>query len=164
MDDDLREQLAALAPSSGRTIAVAESLTGGSLSAAVAKAPGSSDWYRGGVVAYASEVKYRLLEVPEGPVVSEAAVRAMAAAVARLLDADLTVAVSGVAGPDEQDGQPPGTVWMAVHDGGAVVTRLEHLAGTPEQIVAETCRRALAWLVETCRGDPYRAASSPGRR
>jgi nicotinamide-nucleotide amidase len=153
MADDVGAELAELAPRSGRTIAVAESLTGGALSAAVAKAPGSSDWFRGGIVAYARGVKHDLLDVPDGPVVSEAAVRAMAVAVGRLLGADLTVAVSGVAGPGEQDGQPPGTVWLAISDAGVVTTRLDHLRGRPEEIVAETVRRAVAWLAETCRAD-----------
>jgi nicotinamide-nucleotide amidase len=146
--DRLAERLRDAALASGRTVAVAESLTGGGLSAAIARAPDSSTWFRGGVVAYASEVKHGLLGVPEGPVVSEIAVRAMAAAVGRLLEADTTVAVSGVGGPDEQDGQPPGTVWLALGDRGTVLARLEHLAGEPDEIVAETCRIALAWLVE----------------
>jgi nicotinamide mononucleotide (NMN) deamidase PncC len=57
----------------GRTLAVAESLTGGLLASAFARASGSSEWFRGGIVAYSSTVKYDLLDVPDGPVVSEAA-------------------------------------------------------------------------------------------
>jgi nicotinamide-nucleotide amidase len=147
MDDPLAERLRDVAVADGRTIAVAESLTGGGLSATIARAPDSSTWFRGGVVAYSREVKHGLLGVPEGPVVSEVAVRAMAASVGRLLDADTSVAVSGVGGPDEQDGQPPGTVWFALCDRGVVHTRLEHLAGEPDEIVAATCRLAVSWLV-----------------
>ena len=84
----------------GRTLAVAESLTGGLLASAFARASGSSEWFRGGIVAYSSAVKYDLLDVPGGPVVSEAAAVAMARAAGRLLNADVAVAVTGVGGPD----------------------------------------------------------------
>src|SRR3954451_14054851 len=78
----------------GRTLAVAESLTGGLLANAFARAPGSGEWVRGGIVAYSSAVKYDMLEVPEGPVVSEAAAVAMARGAGRLLEADVAVAVT----------------------------------------------------------------------
>ena len=87
----------------GRTLAVAESLTGGLLASAFARASGSSEWFRGGIVAYSSAVKYDLLDVPGGPVVSEAAAVAMARAAGRLLNADVAVAVTGVGGPDPHD-------------------------------------------------------------
>jgi nicotinamide-nucleotide amidase len=129
------------------TLAVAESLTGGELSARFACVEGSSEWFRGGVVAYASEVKHSLLAVPDGPVVSEVAVTVMAEHVADLLGADVAVAVSGVAGPAPQDDQPPGTVWLAVRAGGRTHTRLEHFAGDPPQVVEATMRGASAWLL-----------------
>ena len=69
----------------GHTLAVAESLTGGLLASAFARASGSSAWFRGGIVAYSSAVKYDVLEVPDGPVVSEAAAVAMARSAGRLL-------------------------------------------------------------------------------
>jgi nicotinamide-nucleotide amidase len=134
------------------TVGVAESLTGGSLSAALGRIRGSGDWFRGSVVAYSRSVKHGLLRVPEGPVVSEAAATAMAEHAAELLESDLTLAVTGVAGPDEQDGQPPGTVWMAVHRDGETTTSLLHLDGDPEDIVQETCSRGLAWLVDAAEG------------
>ncbi len=99
--------------SQGLTLAVAESLTGGLIGSRLTDVPGSSRAFRGSVVAYAGDVKRELLDVTDGPVVSEEAVSAMASAVCRVLDADVSVAVSGVAGPDPQDGQEPGTVWMA---------------------------------------------------
>jgi PncC family amidohydrolase len=75
-------------------------------------------------VSYASEVKFDVLGLPEGPVVSEAAVRAMAEGAARVLKADCAIAVTGVAGPDPQDGEEPGVVWMAtLVDGEVVATR-----------------------------------------
>jgi nicotinamide-nucleotide amidase len=129
-------------------VAVAESLTGGGLSARLASTPGASTWFRGGLVAYASEVKYELLDVPAGPVVSETAAAAMADGVCRLLGAKVAIAVTGVGGPAPQDGEPPGTVWLALSDGGAVITRFEKFSGTPEEIVDATCSCAVQWLVD----------------
>ncbi len=130
------------------TLAVAESLTGGELSVGFAAADGSSDWYQGAVVAYSSEVKRALLEVPDGPVVSARAVAAMATHVCDLLHADVSIAVSGVAGPASQDDQPPGTVWLAVFLEGRTRTRLEHFAGDPADVVDSTMRCATRWLLD----------------
>jgi nicotinamide-nucleotide amidase len=133
---------------SGAHLAVAESLTGGELSSRFATGEGSSDWYRGAVVAYSSDVKRALLDVPDGPVVSEPAVSAMAENVAKLLEAEVGIAVSGVAGPAPQDDQPPGTVWLAVRLAGRTHTRLERFAGEPPEVVDATLRCATAWLLE----------------
>jgi nicotinamide-nucleotide amidase len=146
----------------GRTLAVAESLTGGLLASAFARAPGASEWFRGGVVAYASSVKHALLDVPGGPVVSKAAAVAMARGAARLLAADVAVAVTGVGGPDPQDGQPPGTVWAATWPdqlGGAVLLRL---SGSPESICEQVCTRTVRLLRERLQR-PWRCGY-PGDR
>jgi nicotinamide-nucleotide amidase len=95
------------------SLATAESLTGGLIGARITEIPGCSDVFRGGVVSYASGVKFDLLGVPEGPVVSEEAVTAMALGACRVLGADCSVAVTGVAGPGPRDGVEAGTVWMA---------------------------------------------------
>jgi nicotinamide-nucleotide amidase len=132
----------------GRTLAVAESLTGGLLASTFARAPGASEWFRGGVVAYASAVKHDLLDVPGGPVVSKAAAVAMARGAARLLAADVALAVTGVGGPDPQDGEPPGTVWTATWPdqlGAAVLLRL---SGSPESICEQVCTQAVRLLRE----------------
>src|SRR3954447_15933565 len=141
-------RLGALLEHGGVPVAVAESLTGGELSARLASTPGSSAWFRGGVVAYASDVKHELLDVPPGPVVSESAATAMARGVCRLLGAEVATAVTGVGGPDPRDGEPPGTVWLALCDEGTVTARLERLDGSPAEIVDATCACALEWLVE----------------
>ena len=104
----------------GWTLALAESLTGGLIGARLTAVPGASDAFRGGLVSYASDVKFDLLDVPVGPVVSEEAVVAMARGAARLLGADCAIAVTGVAGPDPLDGEEPGTVWMATLVAGEV--------------------------------------------
>ncbi len=143
-----QEHLGSILDRAGVAVAVAESLTGGELSARLASTPGSGAWFRGGLVAYASEVKRDVLDVPAGPVVSERAATAMAAGVCRLLGAEVAVAVTGVGGPDPQDDQPPGTVWFALVHNGTTLTRREHFDGTPEDIVDATCACALQRLTE----------------
>src|SRR6478735_377754 len=118
------EEVAAAAQRAGVHVATAESLTGGRIAAALAAAPGASTWFKGGVVGYSDEVKHEVLGVPPGPVISAAAAAAMAAGVARLTGAEFAVAVSGVGGPDEQESQPVGTVFAAVH--GPHQDRVEH--------------------------------------
>jgi nicotinamide-nucleotide amidase len=109
----MEHAVADLLTARGLTLAVAESLTGGLVAARLVNVPGASSWFRGGVVAYASDVKRSLLDVPPGPVVSAEAATAMASGARRALGADVGLAVTGVAGPDEQDGQRPGTVFLA---------------------------------------------------
>jgi nicotinamide-nucleotide amidase len=146
--DPATQRIGELLTGDERTLAVAESLTGGELSARFAAAPGSSGWYRGAVVAYASEVKYEVLAVPRGPVVSEAAAATMVEGVVQLLGADVGVAVTGVAGPEPLEGHEPGTVWFAVRDAHGTHTRLEHFDGSPEEVVDLTTRCAIDWLRE----------------
>ncbi len=98
----------------GLTLAVAESLTGGMVGSRLCDVSGVSEVFRGGVVSYASDVKYEVLGVPEGPVVTTAAAASMAEGVRRLLGADVGIAATGVAGPAEQEGRPAGTVCLAV--------------------------------------------------
>jgi nicotinamide-nucleotide amidase len=96
------------------TLAVAESLTGGMIGSRLTSVPGASDVFRGGVVSYATDTKQELLGVAEGPVVTEEAAVAMARGARRLFHADVGIAATGVAGPDAQEGRPPGTVCLAV--------------------------------------------------
>jgi nicotinamide-nucleotide amidase len=98
----------------GLTLGVAESLTGGLVASRLTAVPGASDVFRGAVVSYASEVKFKLLEVSSGPVVNEPAAIEMAEGVQRLLGADVGLSLTGVAGPAEQDGIPVGTVCIGV--------------------------------------------------
>ena len=102
----------------GLSLGVAESLTGGMVGARITAVPGASQVFRGSIVSYASEVKYSVLGVPRGPVVSAAAAQAMAAGACRVLGADVGLATTGVAGPDEQDGQSVGTVFLGLALGG----------------------------------------------
>jgi nicotinamide-nucleotide amidase len=116
--DALARQAAALV---GReeTVATAESLTGGRLAARCTEVPGSSAWYVGGVVSYATSVKADVLGVPDAivereGVVSAACAEAMAVGVRDLLGATYGVSTTGVAGPDRQEGKPVGTVFVGV--------------------------------------------------
>lgn len=130
----------------GESLAVAESLTGGQVAAAFAAAPRSSDWFDGGVVTYTKDAKFRVLDVPEGPVVTEKAALALASGVAGLFGADHAIALTGAGGPEPQDGQPPGTVWMAVVGPLGESTRELHLEGDPPEVVAAARDVAVAWL------------------
>ncbi len=121
LDDETMESVVLdLCRSQGLTLATAESITGGLIGARLTSIPGSSEVFRGAIVSYASDVKFGLLDVPVGPVVSEVAATAMAANVTRVLGADVSVAVTGVAGPASQDGEEPGTVWFATSVDGVV--------------------------------------------
>ncbi len=109
----------------GLTVGLAESMTGGLIASRCSEVPGSSAWFRGGVVSYASEVKFGLLDVPEGPVVSEPSAAAMATGARSVLGADVGLSVTGVAGPETQDGMPVGTVFIGIAFDGEVAT--DHL-------------------------------------
>jgi nicotinamide-nucleotide amidase len=117
------------------SFAVAESFTGGLIASRVVALPGASRWFRGGVVAYASDVKHAVLGVPEGPVVTAAAAVAMAEGVRRLLGADVGLATTGVAGPDPQEGHAPGTGFAGIALPGAAGEAVAlRLAGSRERI------------------------------
>jgi len=123
---ETREDLAAVVgrmlQHRGMTVAVAESCTGGLIGQKITSVPGSSAWFRGGVVAYANDLKTRLLEVPgellaAHGAVSEPVARAMAEGARRRLDADFGISTTGVAGPDGgTPDKPVGLVWWAVAD------------------------------------------------
>ena len=120
----------------GWTLGLAESVTGGMVASRCVAVPGASNWFRGAVVSYASEVKFDLLGVAEGPVVSAVAAVEMARGARRTLGADVGVAITGVAGPTEQDGQPVGTVFVGLvtPDGEQVEEMLRdgaHISSSP---------------------------------
>lgn len=134
----------------GLTLAVAESLTGGLIASRLVGVAGASHWFRGGVVSYASEVKFDLLKVPVGPVVSGDAAEAMAIGVRTLLKADVGLSVTGVAGPEEQDGQPAGTVFVGLSLGESLQHAALRLPGDRPRVRAysaisslDVLRRAL---------------------
>jgi nicotinamide-nucleotide amidase len=136
----------------GQTVGTAESLTGGLVAAALTTVPGASAVFRGGIVAYAADLKTALLDVPadlirrHGTVHSDVAV-AMALGAADRLEATIGVATTGVAGPDPADGQPVGTVHIAVSGPAGARHRALRLTGDREQIRRETVAEVLDLLV-----------------
>ncbi len=127
----------------GLSLAVAESLTGGLIASRLVNVAGASHWFVGGVVSYASRVKVDLLGVPQGPVVSAEAAGAMASGIVSTLASDVGLAVTGVAGPEPQDGEPPGTVFVGLSLDGAVSTTRLHLAGDRTRVRHYTTISAL---------------------
>jgi nicotinamide-nucleotide amidase len=113
-DDTMESVVLALLEQRGWTLGVAESVTGGLMGGRLTNVPGSSRVFRGGVISYASDVKFDVLGVEPGPVVSEGAAVQMAHGARRVLGSDVAIAVTGVAGPEEQDGRPVGTLCIGV--------------------------------------------------
>jgi nicotinamide-nucleotide amidase len=150
----------------GETLAVAESLTGGLVAAAITDVPGASQAFRGSVTAYATEVKHQLLGVDatlldqRGAVDPQVAAQ-MADGVRKALGADWGISTTGVAGPDPQDGQPVGTVHVAVagplgadsgaFDGGKVASL--RLNGGRAEIRMESVRSVLGLLLQELVGE-----------
>ncbi|WP_330230144.1 CinA family protein [Nocardia sp. NBC_00508] len=149
--EECAHELAQLARRTGITVAVAESLTSGRLAATLGAAPNSADWFRGGVVAYSAEVKRTVLGAPDVPVVSRTAAEAMAEGVRSLLKSVAAVAVTGVGGPDPQDGEPAGSVWFAVATDDDVHAWHRQFDGEPEDVLEQTIACAVERLLTTAR-------------
>jgi nicotinamide-nucleotide amidase len=156
-DETLEEVVGRLLRDRGRTLATAESLTGGLLGGRVTTVAGSSDYYLGGVVSYATEAKAALLDVDrdllaaEGPV-SEPVAAAMAEGARRAFGADLGLATTGVAGPTEQDGRPVGTLCLAVADAAGTATSTLRAPGDRAQVRAWAVTVALDLLRRRLEG------------
>jgi nicotinamide-nucleotide amidase len=147
-DDDLKQQLAETVQRRGWRVATAESVTAGLVADQLAQAPDASDWFLGGVVAYATEVKQKLLGVAPGPVVNAETAEQMARGVADLLGAHVAVATTGVGGPDPEEGQPAGTVWFAVYVDGVTSSTVLQLPGDPEDVCTGAASAALRLLTD----------------
>lgn len=164
VDDVTMEQaVAAVLLDRGLTLGVAESLTGGLIASRLVAVPGASTWFRGGVVAYDATVKYTVLGVPEGPVVSEAAAIAMAAGARRVLGATIGLGITGVAGPDPQEGVAPGTAYVGLSvPGTGDLGRVLRVPGDRQRVREYSAISALDLLRRTLLGhaDETRAAAS----
>lgn len=152
----LAAEVIGLLVSRGDTLAVAESLTGGLLAGALTAIPGASAVFRGGVVAYATDLKALLLGVPADLLdrhgaVHPAVAAAMAEGACSRLAASVGAATTGVAGPDPADGQPVGTVHIAVSAAGTTATRALALSGDRHQIRSATVEHSLGLLVSLLR-------------
>jgi nicotinamide-nucleotide amidase len=153
-----RAVLAKLA-AQGSTVAVAESLTGGMLAATLTAVPGASRTFRGGVVVYATDLKASIGGVPpdmlaqHGPVSAPVA-QALADSVRHRLGASYGVALTGVAGPDTQDGKAVGTVYVGLAGPDGHQVRLLDLPGDREQVRAGSVLAALRLLAEELPAGP----------
>jgi len=145
----------------GFTLGLAESCTGGLIGHLVTETAGSSRYYRGGVMAYSDEVKATLLGVSRTTLerdgaVSEATIKEMAQGVRRLLDVDLAVAVSGIAGPGGgTEAKPVGTVHLGLSVAGETLAGRYRFWGTREQVKRQTAYMALDWVRRYLHGDPF---------
>jgi nicotinamide-nucleotide amidase len=136
---------------SGATLATAESLTGGQLAAAVTAVPGASAHFLGGFVTYATELKESLLGVPHSiveayGVVSAECAGAMATGCRAATGATYALSTTGVAGPDQQEGKPVGTVYVGLAGPDGVTTLAMELVGDRQQVQERACREALSAL------------------
>lgn len=148
MSDDVVQQLAEAMQARQWRFATAESVTAGLVADRAAQGEAASDWLLGGVVAYATEVKQRLLGVEGESVVNPATAAQMARGVAELLRADVVVSTTGVGGPDPQEGQPAGTVWVGIWLDGEVTTHRLQLDGDPEDVCTGAAEQALRLVLE----------------
>ena len=143
MESVVLDQLRSL----GLSLGLAESVTGGLVAGRLTNVPGSSDVLRGSIVSYASEVKFDVLGVTPGPVVNESTAVEMAVGAKRVLGSDVGLALTGVAGPAEQDGVKPGTlcVGLAMSDG-STQSRTLQLPGVRDQMRQLSVISALDFL------------------
>ena len=154
----LAAQVISMLTAAGQTVAAAESLTGGLVAAALTSVAGASEAVRGGVVSYATDLKASLLGVPRAMLAEHGAVypgvaSAMDDGVRQRLGATFGVATTGVAGPDPADGQPVGTVHIAVSAQDDTVVRTLALDGNRDRIRRLTVERSLALLLGRLRED-----------
>ena len=137
-----------------KTLATAESLTGGGIGAELTAVPGSSAVYKGGVISYTNEVKHHILGVKTDTLerfgaVSSKTVAEMAAGVRKMLDSDVEVAVTGLAGPGGDDfGNPVGTVFVGYCETNCLITREFHFSGDRESVRNQTIQAALKLILE----------------
>ena len=138
----------------GKTLVTAESLTGGGIGAALTSVSGSSAVYKGGIISYCNEVKHRVLGVEQqlldtlgavsGPVAEQ-----MAAGARRVLDADIAVSVTGLAGPGgDEYGNPVGTVFIGYCDENQTLSREYHFPGDREQVRSQAVEAALELILQ----------------
>lgn len=142
-------QLISKAEQAKMTIGTAESLTGGLLGFLLARQEGAGEAFAGSIVAYQTGVKEQLLAVSKGPVVSARAAKEMALSACRLLDCAIAISLTGVAGPESQEGKPVGTVFIGLADGRGRVCVQEHrLHGPPDTVRFEAARVAATFALE----------------
>lgn len=151
MDNLAAQVIAAL---QGKTLATAESCTGGGIGAVLTSVPGSSAVYKGGIISYTNQIKQKLLHVPSallsdrGAVSSEVA-QAMAKGARSQLDSDIAVSVTGLAGPGGDDfGNPVGTVFIGYCNENICFSRKFYFAGDRKTVTDQAITAALTLILE----------------
>ena len=139
------------------SLGLAESVTGGLVAGRMTAVPGASEVFVGSIVSYASEVKFDLLGVDRGPVVSEAAAAQMAEGARRVLHADVALSLTGVAGPTEQDGMPVGTLCIGIALPDRTLTRTLRMPGLRDQMRQMSVISSLDLLRRELLGSPVSA-------
>ncbi|RRJ85613.1 CinA family protein [Gulosibacter macacae] len=129
---------------SGRSIAVAESLTCGQLTHALGSGHDTHVWLRGGATVYQTDVKQDVLGVSPGPVVTAKCAEELAAGAARVFGADVAIATTGVGGPGPEEGEPQGTVFIGWCLDGTTGSERHDFAGSPVEVLDQATDAALA--------------------
>ena len=156
-NSDHAQTLGVLLASEGCTLAVAESCTGGMIGAALSSVPGSSQWFRGGIIAYDNRIKISLLGVSQETLdtfgaVSEQTVAAMAQGAARILHTDCAISVSGIAGPDGGTPEKPlGLVYIGVYVNGNITVYKHLCSGNREAVREQAVEMSLKHCIESIR-------------
>jgi PncC family amidohydrolase len=149
--DELQEagrRVAELLAGTGRTVVAADSVTAGAIATALAAAPDASEWFRGSIVAYHTAMKRQLLGVVVPSVITAECAREMAEGALSVTGADLAVAVTGVGGPDPEEGMPAGTVYISAGPGDALRVFEHRFEGEPADVVRQAALQALRHLAE----------------
>ena len=162
-DEDLADRVSGLARERQVHVAVAESLTAGRISAVLGCGEAASEWFSGAVVAYDESVKFEVLGVTPGPVVTDGCARQMAEGVRRLLGADLALGITGVGGPGPQEECPAGTVHLAVATADGTRSLHACLEGDPSEVVDAATSLALRELVGELANDRAAARRASDR-
>nr|WP_314841010.1 CinA family protein [uncultured Microbacterium sp.] len=154
--EDAIERLSEVARERGLRICVVESLTSGNLASTIGAGEGAGEWFAGGVVAYLTDVKERVLGLTPGTdPCSASCAEQLAQGALRLFEADLCVSTTGVGGPGPEGGHEPGTVYLGWSTAEGVGHRRLALSGEPEEILDQTVEasmRLLAFHVEALHG------------
>ncbi len=146
------DAIAQLAKDHGFKVGAAESLTGGAVSSALAMGSEAADWYHGCVVSYGPSVKYDVLGVTPGPLVTERCALEMVTGVVKVLDVDAAVSTTGAGGPGPEEGEPAGTVHVGLYVRGEVTSHRLDLEGDPSEVVEAATEQALGLLRDAMHG------------
>ena len=145
------DDIAQLAKDHGFRVGAAESLTGGAVSSALAMGEGAADWYHGCVVSYSPSVKYDVLGVTPGPLITDRCAEEMVSGAAKVLDVDAAVSTTGAGGPGPEEGKPAGTVHVGLYVRGEVSSHRLALDGDPGEVVEAATEKALGLLLQAMR-------------